>query len=116
IKLDRLTLHAYYHTEKTKSFLYEDACDGYDYQKGLYCEKTFSMSARDQEITIRQHISGKFEPEYKEYELQLIGLPFEPVQVFLDDVLVNTTICKLSETHWEILVPKNFEVLKITGV
>ena len=114
-KLDKMTLWAYYSTEKTRSTLYEDAGDGYEYQKGLHCEKTFTLSARENEITIRQHISGKFEPDYDKYDFQLVGLPFEPVNVLLDDVEVNTTICKMSDSHWEILVPKNFEVLNVSG-
>jgi alpha-glucosidase len=114
-KLEQLTLWAYYSKDKTRSTVYEDACDGYDYQKGNYCEKTFTLSAKDNEITIRQHINGKYEPDYDKYDLQLVGLPFEPVSVLLDDVPVNTNICKISDTHFEILVPRNFEVLKIVG-
>lgn len=113
--IEQLTLKCYYSADRTTSELYEDAGDGYDYKKGQHCVKTFTLRGEENNIKVRQHITGKFRPEYQTYLLQLIGLPFTPTHVTLDDKEIPADFQPCGENCWQVEVPVGFESVKVFG-
>jgi alpha-glucosidase len=55
--------------ERKKSVLYEDAKDGYDYNKGLFSLRTFNLTGKDKELIIQQHREGTFETHYSKFKI-----------------------------------------------
>ena len=49
-KFDEITLDVYYKKGKEVSELFSDANDGYDYTKGRYSLRSFSLTGRDNEL------------------------------------------------------------------
>lgn len=84
LKFEEMTLHAYYvdGTEKTK--LYEDAGEGYDYQKDGYSLKTFTCSGESDQFSIVQRIKGKYKRGYGKVRVKLMGLPFKAKVCYVD--------------------------------
>ncbi|MDP4686776.1 MAG: glycoside hydrolase family 31 protein [Salibacteraceae bacterium] len=111
--IEQLTLQAYYSAHKVKSQFYEDAGDGYDYKKGISNHKTFTQVGMENSVVIRQSITGKFSPSYSTYHLQLIGLPFEPRKVFIDEIESEGAFELAADGSYNVIVPTGFELLKI---
>jgi alpha-glucosidase len=80
-EVKELTLHAYYHSKLTESQHYEDAGDGYGYDKGDCNLKTFKTSGTEHSFLISQKTEGSFKPSWDTYELVIHGLPFQPKAV-----------------------------------
>lgn len=83
--IETLTLHVYYGEDPTKSQLYEDAGDGYDYLNEGSNIKNFIVSKITSGIMISQFTEGVYEPTYKKYELIFHGLPTTAKKVTIDD-------------------------------
>src|SRR5699024_8427285 len=60
--IEVLTLHVYFGTAATKSVLYEDAGDGYDYKEGKCNVKTFEVNDLSKGLTISQTKEGNYKP------------------------------------------------------
>jgi alpha-glucosidase len=112
-KLEELTLNIYHGTTKTRSELYEDAGNGYEYQKGEYRLKTFTTLGNGKDLIIRQAYSGKFTPDYKVYKLKFVGLPFVPTKLWIDDVEAEAKFSQ-EDGFWATEVPESFDVVKIS--
>ncbi len=113
-KLEKLKLIIFHDTTKVRSELYEDAGDGYEYQKGIFNLKTFTQLGNSQEITVRQHNTGKFKPDYNTYEMHFVGLPFTPTKLFVDDEEVEAIFIQDPENgSYKVDVPTGFEVVKV---
>ena len=112
-RIEALCLHVYYAEGKVRSQLYEDSGDGYEYKKGEFSLKSFTQIGNHEHITLRQHTDGKFETEYKEYEILFHGLNFEPKRVLIDDEPSNHSVEKLEGNVWKLTIDKRFEVLKL---
>ena len=65
-----------YFGQKGDGLLYEDAGEGYAYEKGGYRLSNFQTSYIDNCFSIRQERSGKFKPGYKLYQMEVFGLTF----------------------------------------
>lgn len=89
LNIETLTLHVYYGEEVTKSQLYEDAGDGYEYLNGDAAVKTFLVNNTAAGLTINQEIEGDFEPTYSKYEIIVHGLPKTATTIMVDDVEVS---------------------------
>ena len=83
-KMKELLLKAYYIKGSYETFLYEDAGEGFDYLKEQFAEKTFTYQGDDQKVMITQKIEGSYQANYKQYKIELIGLPFLPKKVTVD--------------------------------
>ena len=84
--IEQVTLDVYYKEGKENSELYEDATDGYDYIKGRYSLRDFSLLGKKDELIIQQHKSGKFITTYETFKINLHGLPFKIAKVEVDNV------------------------------
>jgi len=82
--IDQLTLDVYFGKEETVSQLYEDAGEGYDYEKGSFKRKRWSVRGSDRTMHIEQEAEGDFVPSYNTYFIRLHGLPFAPTTVTVD--------------------------------
>ena len=111
--IDELILDVYYKEGKEKSEVYEDATDGYDYIKGRYSLRNFSLSGKKKELIIQQHKSGKFTTTYKTFKLNLHGLPFKIKEVEVDNVIIPFEELKLND--YCLKLTKEFTELHIIG-
>mgnify|MGYP000014359962 CR=1 FL=1 len=64
VAIPQLSLDVYYKLGKEKSYVYEDAQDGYDYNKGRFSYKTFTLIGKEKELIIIQHKEGNYETLY----------------------------------------------------
>ena len=106
-----LTLHVYHHNKSTKSFLYEDAGDGYDYQKEISNVKNFKTNGSDTQFGIQQIVSGSYVPTYDTYEIIVHGLPFVTKEVTVDGKIVASNIN--SEAAMPLIIKTPVEFQKI---
>lgn len=109
--IEILTLHVYYNTEPTKSVLYEDAGDGYEYLEGASNVKTFMVSDAGNQFTIDQTKEGGYAPSYHTYEIILHGVPFDIKACKVDGVEV--TVERSKEEPTKVLVPSDFKEIVI---
>ena len=114
-KVEALVLQVYFAETKTRSEFYEDGGDGYDYKKGISNLKTFTQNSRSDRLQLSQNVVGKYQPEYDRYELELIGLPFEPKKIFLDDIESGVYFQPTDHGSYIVSIPPSFENLVISG-
>jgi alpha-glucosidase len=112
LQFDEITLEVYYKNGKEKSVLFEDAQDGYDYNKGRYSLATFNLTGKEKELIILQHKEGKFDTNYRNYRIQFHGLPFEISKVILDKEELPVSDW-LKDGVLDLLIPKDFTELYI---
>ncbi|HEX9979864.1 MAG TPA: glycoside hydrolase family 31 protein [Flavobacterium sp.] len=113
LDFDIITLEVYYKTGKEKSLLYEDAQDGYDYNKGRFSLSTFSLNGKENQLIIQQHKEGKFNTPYTKFRLVFVGLPFEIKEVQLDNE--NIDFSEILSGGNTLIVNKDFDELHISG-
>ncbi|NJB81606.1 glycoside hydrolase family 31 protein [Wenyingzhuangia aestuarii] len=112
-EIDQLTLDVYYKNGKEASDVFEDANDGYDYTKGRYCLRHFTLTGKEDRLTIKQHKSGTFITGYDTFKINLIGLPFEVKTIKIDSEEVSLEDLKFNHRTFE--VTKEFNQLQIIG-
>jgi alpha-glucosidase len=112
IEFDKISLDLYFKEGKEKSRLYEDAQDGYDYNKGRYSLTTFTLHGQVNSLTITRHKEGKFETGYSKYLICLHGLPFTVQTVEIDKQSVK--LDDIKTTDGRLLLHKDFTELHIT--
>jgi alpha-glucosidase len=108
----QLKLDVYYKEGKEKSEVYEDAHDGYDYKKGRFSLRNFSLIGKKESLVIQQFKSGKYNTPYETFEIKLIGLPFKINKIEIDNEnfdIVNIT------SHNTMVIPKEFTEIHIIG-
>ncbi|AWA30392.1 glycosyl hydrolase [Flavobacterium magnum] len=113
LKFDEVTLEVYYKLGKEKSFLYEDAQDGYDYNKGRYSLSTFTFNGKENQLIIQQHKEGKFEVPYGKFKVNLHGLPFKVKTIYIDNERADAEATRFDGTT--LFIDKDFTELHITG-
>jgi alpha-glucosidase len=84
-EFDEITLDVYYTPGKEKTVLYEDAQDGYDYNKGRFSLRTFNLTGKEKELIIQLHKVGEFITSYQKFKINLIGLPFKVSAIEIDN-------------------------------
>ena len=114
-EITELTLDVYYKEGKDKSELFSDANDGYDYTKGRYSLRNFTLRGKANELIINQFKEGKFMTTYETFNIQFHGLPFDMVEVQLDNEKIVHKSLKLNGIT-SIVVDKNFSELHILGI
>ncbi|MFH4969292.1 glycoside hydrolase family 31 protein [Gaetbulibacter sp. M240] len=95
-EIEELTIDVYFKEGKEASQVYEDAHDGYDYIKGRYSLRNFSLQGKKNELIIHQHKSGKYTAPYETFKLKLHGLPFKIKKVQIDKVEYSFKDLKLN--------------------
>ncbi len=88
--IDEAWLNIYYDDQEENSFIYEDHGDSFAYEQGIYLEKEFTTTANSQGYQIRQHATGKYLPNYEQYDFRIVGLPFGVAKVVVDDKEVTS--------------------------
>ena len=111
--IEELTLDVYYKKGKEKSRVYEDASDGYDYKKGRFSLRNFTLVGKKDSLTIQQFKEGKFITSYETFKLILHGIPFEITSVEIDNEKID--ISKLTSKITTLIIPKEFTELHIIG-
>lgn len=81
--VETLLLRCYPGTHET--VLYEDRCEGMDYQKGEYRWVYITTGWQDDNtFTIERRVAGSFSPDYTAMKLEVVGLDDEPASVRLE--------------------------------
>ena len=109
--IDELKLDVYFKLGKEKSQVYEDAHDGYDYKKGRYSLRNFSLVGKKDSLTIQQYKSGKFITEYNTFEINLHGVPFKITKIMVDNEAFDMNKLNIKENKF--IVSKEFTDIKI---
>jgi len=113
-EIDSLELEVYYKEGKERSYLYEDAFDGYDYMKGRFSYRTFKVTGLKNELIIQQHKEGKYVTSYENFKLDLKRLPFDIDKIEVDNKVTSLSDLKVNgNTYLE--VDKNFTELHLIG-
>ena len=113
-QIDEVTLDIYFKKGKERSQLFDDAHDGYDYTKGRYSLRTFKLTGKSNELILQQHKEGKYITTYKNFKLNIHGLPFKAKEVQLDNVIVPLAELKTDENGL-MIVDKDFSEIHIIG-
>jgi len=74
---DIVEIDAYYLNGTEESIYYEDAHDGYDYEKAGYRLSKLINTGTGSNIIITQDIEGEYSAPYKQYAFNMIGVPFQ---------------------------------------
>ena len=112
--ITEITLDVYYKEGKEESEFYSDANDGFDYTKGRYSLRNFSLRGKANELIINQYKEGKYITTYETFNIQFHGLPFDIVEVQLDNEKIEHKSLKVNDIT-SIVVHKNFSELHIIG-
>jgi alpha-glucosidase len=113
-KIEQLKLDVYFILGKDDSQLYEDSHDGYDYIKGRYSHRIFTLTGKQNSLTIQQIKTGKHFASYETIEIKFIGLPFKIASVELNGEAYDHKSNRTNGTS--IVFPTDFSDILITGV
>jgi alpha-glucosidase len=113
-QIEELILDVYYKLGKEKSTVYEDAQDGYDYNKGRFSLRTFNLNGKEKELIIQQHQEGTFETTYTKFKINLKGLPFKVKKVEVDNEKIALDKLYLNGDN-SIVIDKDFTELHLIG-
>jgi alpha-glucosidase len=113
-EFEEITLDVYYTTGKEKTVLYEDAQDGYDYNKGRFSLRTFNLTGKEKELIIQLHKVGEFMTNYQKFKINLIGLPFKVTSIEIDNEKVPLETVSFDGVS-SMIVDKFFTELHIVG-
>ncbi len=108
LEIEELKLDVYYKNGMEESNVYEDAQDGYDYQKGRFSLRNFKLRGKSDELIINQHKQGKFMTTYDSFRINIIGLPFEVNKVEIDNIIVSLDELDMNKERTSFKVTKEF--------
>lgn len=114
IDFKEITLEVYFKLGKEKSTVYEDAQDGYDYNKGRFSFRTFNLTGKENELIILQHKEGTFETSYSHFYIDLKGLPFEIESIEIDNEKMNFDELDYNGKN-KFKIEKHFTEIHISG-
>ncbi len=112
-EIEQVFLDIYYKKGKEKSQLYEDSHDGYDYIKGRFSLRNFTLIGKDKSLTIQQFKAGKFTTGYSTFEMKFVNLPFKIKEVEIDGEKYNFK--KFKKADNVIIFPKEFSDIELIG-
>jgi len=113
LAFEEMTLKVYYVNGSEQTKLYEDAGEGYAYEKDGYSERTFACTGGKKSFAIGQKMKGKYKRGYKQIRVQLVGLPFKATTCLVDGVAVE--LSKFGKKGAvEILVKEGFKQVKVS--
>ena len=114
LEIKEITLDVYFKKGKEISQLFDDAHDGYDYTKGRYSFRTFTLTGKENELIIQQHKQGKYITPYENFKLVIHGLPFDIKEIQLDNEKVPLKHLKSNGTS-SMTIDKNFSEIHLIG-
>jgi alpha-glucosidase len=112
--IEELTLDVYFKNGKEKSKVYEDASDGYDYKKGRFSLRNFTLFGKEDSLTIQQFKEGKYITSYNTFKIILHGLPFKIGSIEIDNEKMDME--KFNTEENSIIVSKEFTEIHIIGL
>lgn len=112
-KIEELKLQVYYKNGTEKSTVFEDAKDGYDYKKGRFSLRNFTLIGKENDLVLQQFKSGNFVTEYSSFEIELIGLPFIPKKIQVDNVYVSLDDVRFDKKKMTLKVSKDFSEIHL---
>lgn len=107
-QIEELKLQVYYKNGVEKSTVFEDAQDGYDYKKGRFSLRNFKLTGKENDMVLQQFKSGNFITEYDSFKIELIGLPFVPKKIQVDNVYVSLDDVHFDKKKMTLKVSKDF--------
>ncbi|GGE27161.1 glycoside hydrolase family 31 protein [Psychroflexus planctonicus] len=107
-QIEELKLQVYYKNGVEKSTVFEDAQDGYDYKKGRFSLRNFKLTGKENDMVLQQFKSGNFITEYDSFKIELIGLPFVPKKIQVDNVYVSLDDVYFDKKKMTLKVSKDF--------
>ncbi|QCX40774.1 glycoside hydrolase family 31 protein [Aureibaculum algae] len=113
--IEEVTLDVYFKIGTEKSFLFDDAHDGYDYTKGKYSYRTFKLLGKEKQLIIQQHKSGRYDADYKTFKINFHGLPFEIDKIQIDNEEIDFKKMQVNGDN-TLTINKDFNELHIKGV
>ncbi|HZY37478.1 MAG TPA: glycoside hydrolase family 31 protein [Mucilaginibacter sp.] len=84
-EIQEVKLNIYYSDYEVNSFLFEDYGETFAYEQDIYLEKKFVVEGKSKQFTIRQSMEGLYTPRYENYGISVIGLPFKPARIIVDN-------------------------------
>ncbi len=112
--IDQLTLLVYYGGDKVQSELYEDAGDGYEYERGVYNVKSWKTVSEKDAFTLTLKANGHYEPTYSTYQIVVRGLSFVAGKVWLNEKPISLDDVFVEDGAVTILAERNtFNRLRI---
>ncbi len=84
-EVEELMFQIYYSDYEVNSFYFEDHGDTFAYEQDIYLEKKFVVNGDKKSMIVKQSIEGLFTPRYETYDLKIIGLPFKPSKIIIDN-------------------------------
>jgi alpha-glucosidase len=108
LEIEELKLDVYYKNGVEESMIFEDAQDGYDYQKGRFSLRNFKLRGKSDELIINQYKQGKFTTTYDCFRINIIGLTFEIKEVEIDNAIVSLDELDMNEERTSFKVTKEF--------
>lgn len=113
-ELEELFLRIYYTNKPYKSTIYEDAGDGYDYEKGNYSLKTYITTGSEDQFMVQQTIKGDYQPVYRHFSATLHGVPFEVKEVNVDGEQIRFELLDKEKNLIGFKLKKDFQKLVIS--
>lgn len=112
-EIEELMFKVYHSDYEVNSFYYEDHGDTFAFEQGIYMEKKFVVNGDNRSMTISQYIEGMYTPRYETYEMKLIGLPFTPSKIVIDDKIYEGNISFDERNRLKFKVNKNFKHIQV---
>lgn len=107
VEIEQVDLNVYYKNGHYQSQYYEDAHDGYAYEREDYRLARFDLEGSENKVIIKQDVQGGYKGSLKTYKLHLIGLPYDCSKVEVDGIEVNIE-------NNEVVVKADFSTLEIS--
>src|SRR5690606_10287142 len=111
INLKTLKLNIFFAPYENTSFIYEDNGDTFTYQQDIYREKKFLTKGNQHSFKIEQSSKRLFNEQYKHYEMEFVGIPFEPKNIRVDGELIDFNLTPKGRICCKI--PKDFLKLEM---
>jgi alpha-glucosidase len=112
--IHELQVDVYFSLEQSKSRIYADAGDGYDYKKGRFSLRTLHTMGRKDSLVLNQHKEGDFDAEYQVMRMRIHNLPFDVKSIYVDNLPAEFEIDKQDKLI-AFSVEKNFSQIHITA-
>ena len=77
----RLEVNVYVADGRHESTLYEDAGDGWDFERGGYWLGRIVLEATAARVSVTTHVEGAFDPEWEGWDVVVHGLAEAPRRV-----------------------------------
>ncbi len=105
-------LRVYYGSnESGAGYLYEDQGEGYAHLRGVFKKRFFTTEGRAGSCTVVQTVAGTWEVPYEKIQIQVIGLPFAPDVVRVDEQEIESL--KQENGTLSFSLPQDFKKLEI---